>query len=129
MKRMVVYLANRLHLVFMLYVLSIMVAGALFAHFEGKTFWDGIWWSIVTALTIGYGDFFPVTVGGRITGIFFSHFWIWSVVPLIIVRIILLVQENRDAFTHEEQEWQENTLLAIAKQVGAQTAPPPVREY
>ncbi len=129
MKKTVVYLANRLHLVFFLYILSIMLGGWLFAFFEGKTFWDGIWWAVVTALTIGYGDFFPVTVGGRIVGFIFSHLWIWGVIPMIIANIIVRVLENRDSFTHEEQEWQEKTLLSIANKLGAETSAPPTREY
>lgn len=30
------------------------------------SYWDGLWWGIVTILTIGYGDRFPVTLEGRI---------------------------------------------------------------
>jgi voltage-gated potassium channel len=30
---------------------------------------DALWWGIVTITTVGYGDKFPVTVGGRIVGV------------------------------------------------------------
>jgi voltage-gated potassium channel len=31
---------------------------------------DAIWYAIVTITTVGYGDYYPVTTGGRITGMF-----------------------------------------------------------
>ena len=31
---------------------------------------DALWWSAVTITTVGYGDFFPVTTLGRLTGVF-----------------------------------------------------------
>jgi voltage-gated potassium channel len=30
---------------------------------------DAIWWAYVTITTVGYGDRFPVTTGGRLVGI------------------------------------------------------------
>lgn len=30
---------------------------------------DAIWWSIVTMATVGYGDSYPITTGGRIAAV------------------------------------------------------------
>ena len=52
------------------------VASILILQFESKsqdaniqTGGDAIWWGIVTITTVGYGDLFPVTFLGRITGV------------------------------------------------------------
>ncbi|GAB4072755.1 potassium channel protein KbfO [Barrientosiimonas marina] len=34
-----------------------------------SSLFDGIWWAFVTGATVGYGDFAPITVPGRLVGI------------------------------------------------------------
>jgi voltage-gated potassium channel len=57
--------------------LVLSVASVMVLQFESKsadsnikTGGDAIWWGIVTITTVGYGDRFPVTLPGRVTGMF-----------------------------------------------------------
>lgn len=117
MKKAILFVANRIWLILAIYVASVLVSAALFSYFENRSYQDGLWWSVVTALTIGYGDLSPATVPGRVTGVVFGHFWIFGVIPLIIGNIICQLLEDKNKFTHEEQEWQERTLKAISQKL------------
>ncbi|RZJ12723.1 MAG: two pore domain potassium channel family protein [Haliea sp.] len=130
MKRILMYVANRIWLILGIYLVSLLLGAALFSHFEAKGFADGIWWAAVTALTIGYGDLSPVTPAGRTAGIVFGHFWIFVVIPMIIANIIMHVIEDKNLFTDEEQrELMERlchveALLAAERAQGADALPP-----
>lgn len=120
MKKILLYVANRIWLILGIYVASLLAGAAIFAVAEGKSFADGLWWAAVTALTIGYGDLTPVTVVGRMAGVLFGHFWIFMVIPMIIANILLHLVEDRNAFTHEEQlevlERLKNVEASLARQ-------------
>jgi voltage-gated potassium channel len=65
----------RLHVVVRIFLLAsfiMIIFGNIIHLIEPNTFptvFDGIWWAVVTAATIGYGDYVPETFAGRITGI------------------------------------------------------------
>jgi voltage-gated potassium channel len=67
-------------------------------HFESKsadsnihTGWDSLWYSIVTITTIGYGDRYPVTVGGRIAALFIMFMGVGIIGALASILSSLLV--------------------------------------
>lgn len=74
-------LRNRSHYTAIVTILVTIIvlasASVLVLQFESQsreasitTGWDAFWYSIVTITTVGYGDYYPVTIGGRITAMF-----------------------------------------------------------
>lgn len=58
--------------IFLLASFITIIFGYIIHLIEPDTFptvFEGIWWAVVTTATIGYGDYAPVTLAGRITGI------------------------------------------------------------
>jgi len=125
-RKSVMFIANRLWLTLAIYIISILIAGILFDIAEAKSLKEGIWWAFVTALTIGYGDYAPTTDGGRLVGIFFGHFWIYFIAPMIIANIVVRMLVDRDKFTNAEQEWLFKSIEKIAERDGVKldTEPP-----
>ncbi|MGM9927900.1 MAG: potassium channel family protein [Bacillus sp. (in: firmicutes)] len=52
--------------------LIMLVFGYIITQVEPQTFptfFDGIWWTIITIATVGYGDLVPSTIAGKVIGI------------------------------------------------------------
>ncbi|NMC36561.1 two pore domain potassium channel family protein [Candidatus Beckwithbacteria bacterium] len=50
------------------------------------SFGDGLWWALVTVSSTGYGDFVPVTFGGKVVGVIlmFSGIALFSTVIALV---------------------------------------------
>lgn len=103
MKRTIIRATNTIREVVGVYAVVLIVGAVGFALFEQKSFWDSLWWAAVTATSTGYGDFFPVTIGGRVVGGVLMHLSILVILPLLIGHVINTLIENQDRFSHDEQ--------------------------
>lgn len=97
------------------YLTILFLSGFLFSYFEDKALLESLWWACVTGLTIGYGDMYPVTVGGKITAVILMHAVPLVIIPLIVARLLSSVVEDKNQFAHEEQEQIKADLAEIKK--------------
>lgn len=57
---------------------------------------SGIWWSVSTLLTVGYGDIYPITTAGKILGIVITFFGVGMVaIPTGIISAGFVEQYSR----------------------------------
>jgi voltage-gated potassium channel len=99
-----VKIANSARATVLSFLALIVVSAALYSFFEDKSVGDSIWWAVVTASTVGYGDTYPTSTAGRIlAGILISSM-VLLVVPLITAHFASKLIVDQDAFRHDEQE-------------------------
>ncbi len=58
---------------------------------------DALWWAIVTITTVGYGDFYPVTALGRVTGILVMFSGVGIIGALASILASMLVAPSSDS--------------------------------
>ena len=57
-------------------VLLDMALGLLFALAQGISYWDGLYWAVTTATTVGYGDIVP-------------HGWLAHLVAIVVMLTVI----------------------------------------
>lgn len=64
--------------IYMIYISLTLILSSSFImmYVEKQSFFDALWWSIVTCTTVGYGDISPATPFGRVVAIFLMIFGI-----------------------------------------------------
>jgi voltage-gated potassium channel len=97
------------------YALMIIAAAGLYSVFEDVGLGDSVWWAVVTASTVGYGDISPDTWQARSIAILLISTMVLLVIPLITAHFASRLIVDTDAFRHEEQEELKNNLRVVRR--------------
>ena len=81
------------------------------AEEQFENFEDAVWWSIVTATTVGYGDKFPVTFRGRIIAVILMMLGIGTFGAITAEFANLFIQLKRRKELGEVQANYKNHLI------------------
>ncbi|MEO1751785.1 potassium channel family protein [Thiofaba sp. EF100] len=104
-------LAATLTLAFFLVV----TVGTLVASIDPAipTFWDGMWWALVTVSTVGYGDVVPVSAEGRLLGVILILFGVatFSLVTANLAAFVLGLRLEETATDIEREEIKHELLI------------------
>jgi len=107
-------------------VLALIVCGSLEYHFEIEakgsnvtSAADGMWWAITTLSTVGYGDKYPITPGGKIIAVVLMAIGIAFTGVLSAVFTSIVLKKDEAQLLAEGKEREER----IERAVGAQVAP------
>ncbi len=76
------------------------------------TVFDGIWWTVVTMSTVGYGDFFPVTVIGKIYGMGLMLFGI-GLLTVVIGKIVEYFTSIKKRRVEGKMDYKESNHIVI----------------
>ncbi|HJS17635.1 MAG TPA: potassium channel family protein, partial [Anaerolineales bacterium] len=118
-------------LIILLAIFIISFASVLVLQFESAspeakitTGWDAFWYSIVTITTVGYGDYYPVTVWGRVTAMFIMLAGVGIIGAMASLMSSLLIGEShasggQEAAQQASESAVEKELAIIRKELAA----------
>ncbi len=110
-------IANRNNTIVLILIIIGLLAVSMFGAYvfevgvnQGfKNLWDTLWWTIVTLTTVGYGDKYPITVGGKLVGI---------AMMVLGIAIVGMVTGRIASFLVDKQIKARGGLIVLEKKKG-----------
>ncbi|MFG6121491.1 potassium channel family protein [Thalassobacillus sp. B23F22_16] len=101
---------NNLDRVFTISVVLLFLSTVLIRYFEPgiNSYGDGLWWSIVTTTTVGYGDISPASVGGRVIAV---------VLMLVGIGLIGMLTGSITTYFVKERKSKHPTVQFVQKEL------------
>ena len=93
---------------FLIVVVMIIGAEVMYVAEQGinpnlHSYWDAIWWAVVTLATVGYGDIYPVTVLGRVIAMVLMVLGVglWAMTAATLAAHFVAPVKSSDPAIHE----------------------------
>jgi voltage-gated potassium channel len=110
-------LANSVNVLLTFWASLLFGSAAIYSVTENTPYLDSVYWAIVTATTLGYGDLSPHGLAGRVLTSVLISLTVFLLIPLITANLASKLIVNRDAFTDEEQEEVKGALRELLRRV------------
>lgn len=92
---------SRLYILFSVLVVLLVAGTVGFMTLEGLSLADAIYFTIVTITTVGYGDIYPVTTGGRILAVILIIIGVGTFLGIVADITQLLVNRRQETIRKE----------------------------
>ncbi|WP_108670722.1 potassium channel family protein [Peribacillus acanthi] len=133
------YITSRVPTLLRLFVIvSILICffGWIIHYIEPEsfpTYWEGIWWAVVTTSTVGFGDYAPKTVAGQVVGVLLIITGA-GFVTTYFVSLAAIAVKSEESFMHGKLDynrkdhtivvgWNERSRVIIDALLERQTHP------
>lgn len=77
------------------------------------SFSDALWWAVVTSTTVGYGDIYPISTGGRIVAVVLPMFLGIGVSAAFITYLASTIIERRDKRMTGERSYSKSDHIVV----------------
>jgi voltage-gated potassium channel len=119
-------IANSPRMLVLTAICILLLSSCTYSLAEHASLMASVWWAIITATTVGYGDLYPTTPMGRAVAMVLVVSMVLFFIPMVTAGFASKLIVDRNAFTHEEQEHIKQGIdrLLRAVETGQLTATP-----